>query len=180
MLNVSKSLVSMATASLLILAGCGGGAESEEAAPTNTSTASGGESDHSHTGGEGHEHSHGEDDALVWEGEPEMLGDMEIKLGHHALTLHAGSAVEPAVSITLNGEAVADAKVFNSLLDADGVTVLAEEVPTIYEPETPDEPAHYAQGELDIPAGLSAVVIRFRIVPADGDEATFDIQVPVE
>jgi hypothetical protein len=49
-----------------------------------------------------------------------------IKLGHHGKHLHAGQEVEPAVSITRNGKGVSDAKVFNSLLSADGKTVLVK------------------------------------------------------
>lgn len=130
-------------------------------------------------GGAGHTHSHGADDALVWEGEPKVHLGFTIKLGHHGKQLHAGADVEPAVSITHNGETVADAQVFNALLSADG-KVLAKEVATIYEPTTEDEPAHYAQGALSIPKGVTKVVIRFRIVPADADAVEFDVPVSVE
>ncbi|MCA9173807.1 MAG: hypothetical protein KDB14_04905 [Planctomycetales bacterium] len=130
--------------------------------------------------GHAHGHSHGEDDALVWEGEPRQHAGLVIKLGHHGKHLHAGEEVEPAVSITRNGEPVADAKVFNALVSADGATVLAKEVPTVYEPTTSEEPAHYAQGGLMIPQEAKSLLIRFRIVPADGEEATFDVPVSVE
>lgn len=121
-----------------------------------------------------------EDDSLVWEGEPKQHAGLTIKLGHHSKKLHAGKEVEPAVSITKDGEAVSDAKVFNSLFSADGKTELAKEIPTIYEPETPEEPAHYAQGELAIPQATKQLVIRFRIVPSDADEVTYDVAVSVE
>ena len=130
--------------------------------------------------GHAHGHSHTGDDALVWEGEPKQHAGLVIKLGHHGQHLHAGEEVEPAVSITRDGEPVADAKVFNALVSADGATVLVEEVPTVYEPTTDDEPAHYAQGGLMIPKDAKSVVIRFRVVPADGEEATFDVPVSVE
>lgn len=65
--------------------------------------------------------------------------------------LHAGEEVEPAVSITRNGEPVSDSRVFNALFSADGKTQLAKEVATVYEPTTAEEPAHYAQGTLAIP-----------------------------
>ena len=130
--------------------------------------------------GHSHGHSHGADDALVWEGEPREHAGLEIKLGHHGKQLHAGEEVEPAVSITRGSQPVSDAKVFNSLLSADGATVLAGEVPTVFEPTTEDEPAHYAQGALSIPKGVKEVVIRFRIVPADGEAATFDVPIQVE
>lgn len=131
-------------------------------------------------GAGGHSHSHGEDDALVWEGEPVDLAGLQIKLGHHGKELHAGKEVEPAVSITRDGKPVSDAKVFNALASADGKTILAKEVPTIYEPTTDEEPAHYAQGALAIPKEVSKVIIRFRIVPAGGEPATFDVPVSVK
>lgn len=128
----------------------------------------------------GHAHSHGEDDALVWEGEPQEHAGLTIKLGHHGQHLHAGMEVEPAVSITRGGEAVNDAKVFNSLFSADGKTELFKEVGTVYEPTTEAEPAHYAQGALAIPKGVTGVVIRFRIVPSGADAVTVDVPVTVE
>jgi len=120
------------------------------------------------------------DDSLVWEGEPKEHAGLTIKLGHHSKLLHAGEEVEPAVSITLGGEAVSDAKVFNALFSADGETELAKEVATVYEPTTEEEPAHYAQGALAIPQGVTSVVIRFRVVPSGADAATFDVPVTVE
>lgn len=128
----------------------------------------------------GHGHSHAGDDALVWReevGEP----DCRIALGHHGRALRAGHEVEPAVQITCEGRPVADARVFNALLGTDGRTVLAEEVSTVYEPPTDEEPAHYAQGSLQIPAGLRSVVIRYRIVlPEGGGERAFDLPVAVD
>lgn len=126
-----------------------------------------------------HGHSHGEDDALVWEGEPKEHAGLIIKLGHHGKHLHAGEEVEPAVSITRDGQPVNDAKVFNALLGEDGKE-LAKEVATVYEPTTDEEPAHYAQGGLKIPVGVSKVVIRFRIVPADGEAVEYDVPIVVE
>lgn len=130
--------------------------------------------------GHEHGHSHGEDDALVWEGEPKEHAGMVIKLGHHGKHLHKGEEVEPAVSITKDGKPVDNVEVFNALVTKDGSTVLAKEVATVYEPETPEEPAHYAQGGLKIPADASAVAIRFRIVPAEGEPVTYDVPIAVE
>lgn len=130
--------------------------------------------------GEGHSHSHSGDDALVWEGEPKQFAGMTIKLGHHGAHLHAGEEVEPAVSITKDGKPVDNVKVFNALITKDGSEVLAKEVGTVYEPETSEEPAHYAQGGLKIPADAKAVAIRFRIVPAEGDPVTYDVPITVE
>jgi len=128
----------------------------------------------------GHSHSHAGDDALVWR---EDVGEQgfQFALGHHGQTLRAGHEVEPAVRITREGQPIADARVFNMLLAADGQTVLANEVGTVYEPPTHEEPAHYAQGALRIPAGTQRVVMRYRIVLPEGrGERTFDVPVSVE
>ena len=134
--------------------------------------------DHGHGAeahGSGHDHAGG--DALVWRGEPREHEGLQILLGHHGEHLHAGEAVEPAVSITRDGKPVGDVKVFNSLLSADGKTVLAKEVATVFEPTTEDEPAHYAQGALTIPKGVEGVIIRYRIVMSDAVEVTFNVSV---
>lgn len=120
------------------------------------------------------------DDSLVWEGEPKEHAGLTIKLGHHSKLLHAGQEVEPAVSITRDGADVSDAKVFNALFSADGKAELAKEVATVYEPKTEEEPAHYAQGALAIPKDVAKVIIRFRIVPANGEPLTFDVPVGVK
>ncbi|HEX6985805.1 MAG TPA: hypothetical protein VF170_10520 [Planctomycetaceae bacterium] len=135
--------------------------------------------DHGHAHG-GHGHSHTGDDALVWRQEGVKEGDYTIALGHHGTELHAGEAVEPAVMVRKGGEDVADAKVFNALLAADGETVVSEEKPTVYEPKTAEEPAHYAQGELAVPADAKKVVLRFRVVLPEGGEKTFDVPVDVK
>ncbi len=141
-----------------------------------------GEFSESGTGGHAHSHSHshGDDDALVWEGDPVEHGGTTILLGHHGKHLHAGQEVEPAVSISRDGQPVSDAKVFNALLSADGETVLAEEVGTVYEPPTDEEPAHYAQGALAIPKDVKQVIIRFRINLHETEPETFDVPVTVE
>lgn len=129
----------------------------------------------------GHPHTHEGGDELVWVEEDFEHEGFVLALGHHGKHLHAASFVEPAVSITRDGEAVADAKVFNSLLAADGEEVIREEVPTIYEPETEDEPAHYAQGKLHMPKGSAQFIIRFRIeLPGVEDELTRDITIDAE
>lgn len=130
--------------------------------------------------GHAHGHSHGEDDALVWEGERIEHAGLVIRLGHHGAHLHAGEEVEPAVSITRDGEPVADARVFNALVTADGATVLAAEAPTVYEPTTDDEPAHYARGGLMIPKDAASVAIRFRVVTPDGETIEYDVPISLE
>ena len=127
-----------------------------------------------------HSHHHADDDTLVWRKETSEQG-YDIALGHHGVMLLAGADVEPAVQITREGKPVADARVFNVLLAADGQTELADEAPTVYEPRTSEEPAHYAQGALKIPAGTREAIIRYRIVlPAGKGERTFDVPVTVK
>ncbi|MAG92606.1 MAG: hypothetical protein CMJ48_02470 [Planctomycetaceae bacterium] len=128
-----------------------------------------------------HAHSHEGDDALVWVEEGVEHGSFVLALGHHGKHLHAASFVEPAVSITRDAADVADAQVFNSLVSADGETVIREEEATVYEPETDEEPAHYAQGKLHLPKGSKQYVIRFRIaLPDSDDEFTRDITIEVD
>ena len=141
-----------------------------------------GDDDHHEHAAEEHGsgHSHVGGDALVWKGDPRKHGELQILLGHHGEHLHAGETVEPAVSITRDGKPVADLKVFNSLLSADGKTVLAAEVATVFEPTTDDEPAHYAQGALAIPKGVDAAVIRYRISASNSADVTFDVSIVFE
>ncbi|MEX0612533.1 MAG: hypothetical protein WD738_18855 [Pirellulales bacterium] len=136
--------------------------------------------EHDHDHADGHGHSHAGDDALMWRQEIDEQG-YHIALGHHGRTLAAGHEVEPAVQITRDGQPVADAQVFNALLAGDGKTVLSDEAATVYEPPTSEEPAHYAQGALKIPADTRQVVIRYRIVLPEGSgERTFDVPVAIE
>lgn len=127
-----------------------------------------------------HSHSHDGDDALVWVEEYIKHEGFVLALGHHGRHLHAASSVEPAVSITRDGAAVADAKVFNSLVSADAKEVIRPEAATVYEPKTEDEPAHYAQGKLHLPKGSPRYIIRFRIeLPGVESELTRDITIEV-
>jgi len=105
----------------------------------------------------------------------------DISLGHHGVSLLAGSKVEPAAQITRDGKPVADAKVFNALLEGNGKTVLAAEVATVSEPPSDNEPSHYAQGKLKIPAGTREAVLRYRVVLPEGKgEHTYDVPVAVK
>ena len=153
------------------VSGCGVSSQPEDAGPPESA-------------GEpksGHSHSHEGDDALVWVEENIEHEGFLLALGHHAKHLHAASFVEPAVSITRDGEAVADAEVFNSLVSADGTEVIREEAATIYEPETEEEPAHYAQGKLHLPKGSKQFLIRFRIaLPGAQEDLTRDITIEVD
>ncbi len=129
--------------------------------------------DHDHAG-----HHHEGDDALIWQRSDIQHADYLISIGHHSKLLHAGEPMEPAVSITINGNPVSDAQVFNSLWSGDGKMALVEEVRAIYEPPTAAEPAHYAQGSLDIPSDAKNVVVRFRIVlPGNADDVFYDMPV---
>lgn len=153
------------------------GCEQPSATPAATTTAEHGHDEHGHD----HGHTHSGDDSLVWGRSDVEQAGYQIKLGHHSQKLHSGEEIEPAVSISRDGQAVADAQVFNSLQATGGAAVLAAEVATVYEPETADEPAHYAQGALQVPAGTEAGIIRFRIgLPAGVGEHSFDLPVTFE
>jgi hypothetical protein len=129
---------------------------------------------HRHDHGHAHQHEH--DDALVWQRSDIQHAHYAISLGHHSTIVHAGEPVEPAVSITNHGTPVSDAQVYISLWSGDGKTLLAKEVRTIYEPPTDAEPAHYAQGELNIPSISRTVVVRFRVVyPGSAGEVSYDM-----
>jgi len=120
------------------------------------------------------------EDALLWLKTLKEQG-YEISLGHHGTTLLAGGKVEPAVQITKDGKPVANAKVFNAMLEANGKTVLAEEAATVYEPPSSDEPSHYAQGPLKIPSGTREAVLRYRVILPEGKgERTYDVPVAVK
>ncbi len=126
-------------------------------------------------------HSHGPGDELVWEVKEKIADtDFEIWLGHHGSHFHGGDTIEPSVAIMKNGQAFADAKVFNQLVNPDDIeTALTDEVETVYEPGTDEEIAHYAQGDLQIPAEATQSVIRFRIQIPELDEFSRDASVKI-
>ena len=68
------------------------------------------------------------DDALTWSKVLKEQG-YDISLGYHGTNLLAGGKVEPAVQITRDGKPVADAKVFNALLEANGKTCWPQKSP---------------------------------------------------
>ncbi len=152
-----------------IVAGCGSG---ENKQPDTQSPGNGGKQSSGHT--------HEGDDALFWQREGIEHEGYVIKLGHHGLKVYADHDLEPAVSVTRDGEPVTDAKVFNSLVAADRKTVLAAEVATVYEPATDEEEAHFAQGELKVPGDVSRVIIRYRIELPGGSEYQHDVKVEAE
>ena len=126
-----------------------------------------------------HVHEHG--DELVWKVK-EKVGDtnIEIWLGHHGTHFHGGDSIEPAVVIAKDGKALADAKVFVQLADPNSVKdVLTEETATVFEPETEEEIAHYAQGKLKLPADATKCLIRCRIEIPAMDEISRDVSMDV-
>jgi hypothetical protein len=123
------------------------------------------------------EHDHEHADKLVWVKKDVENSGFTISLGQHGDHFHIGDMIEPAATIQKDGQDVADAEVYNSLVSSDGATVLVEEVKTVYEPKTADEPAHYAQGGLKIPEGAQKFLIRFRIkLPGVEQEQTLEIE----
>ncbi|MFT7640854.1 MAG: hypothetical protein ACI9G1_002598 [Pirellulaceae bacterium] len=158
MLHQSKNYLSLVLILLALTLGCGPAAEPEG-------------------NGETDPHLHEAGDDLVWEVKQKIVdSEFEIWLGHHGNHFHADDPIEPAISITKSGEAYADAKVFNVMVDPnDPEKTLGEEIATVYEPATEDEIAHYAQGELKIPSGATKFVIRYRIVIADRADHIVDV-----
>ena len=127
-------------------------------------------------------HTHGDADLLVWESKEKIEGtELEIWFGHHGNHFHLGDEIEPAVAIMRGGNAYADAMVFNAMVNpADENKLIGQEMATVYESETADEIAHYAQGELVIPYQGTEFAIRYRVVLPDLDrEITRDVKVQV-
>lgn len=164
---------------LMLVAGCQSPTES---ASSDASPETGAPADVAHAdepGDVGHTHEPG--DELVWEAKEKIDGTgFEIWMGHHGSHFHAGDMIEPSVAIMRDGKAFADAAVFNQLVEPDYPTeAITEEVATVYEPETDEEIAHYAQGKLEIPADGKACVIRFRIEILELGSLTRDMKVKV-
>jgi hypothetical protein len=127
-------------------------------------------------------HVHGDEDKLMW-GDELIQDGFKITLGWHGEHIHAGEPdepLEPAAMITKDGKAVADAVVSVSLLDKDKKEIV-KKVATEYEAADeggPGEPAHYAQGRLDVPAGTTKAFIRFHIkLPGVTDEFISEVEI---
>ncbi len=150
---------------LVFLSGCADDTASN--VPTATTTAG--------------EHAHAAGDELVWPLKETIVDTgYEIWLGHHGNHFHGGEKIEPAIAITKDGQSVDNAQVFNVLVDADNAESAPNEVQTIYEAATDEEIAHYAQGELAIPAGAKKITIRYRLTLPDlPDEITRDVTVNI-
>ena len=160
-MNLQRILTTLAI--LMLIAGC-----------QNAETAEKGKSAE-------HEHTHEPGDELVWEFK-EKLADtgIDLWLGHHGDHFHAGDKIEPSVAIMKDGKPIADAKVYNQLVDPDDATkTITEEVATVYEPETEEEIAHYAQGDLELPLTAEGCVVRFRIEIPEAESLTRDMEVKV-
>lgn len=116
----------------------------------------------------------------VWvEKEIEHAG-MTLSLGYRGDAPQAGKAFEPVAMITRDGRPVADAMVFVSLLDGAEADA-GEDQATVYEISQDRKAGHYAQGELQAPAGAQSCTVRFRIVFADAQEDwTRDVEMPVQ
>ncbi len=144
--------------------------------PPQSANGSGGDGAAANTDGDGNRgHTHEGDDALVWRRADLEYEGYVISLGHHGKQLFAGHEAEPAVMITKNGEPVADAKVFVTLLDAAGEDVITEEQATVYEPATAEEPAHYAQASVKMPAEATELTLRYRIELSEASEFSRDV-----
>jgi hypothetical protein len=144
-----------------LLAGCGSNPESSPALPAKPGAAE--------------KHS-----SVVWiERDIEHEGSM-ISLGYRDQS-KADTPLEPVTAITRDGKPVADAMVFNRLVDADTGDGLGDEVATIYEPSPGSDPAIYAQGKLKRPDSTKKCKVRFRVVlPNVDQEWQRDVELPVK
>lgn len=166
---IQSILYTLMALMMLIIVGCQD--------PENTQTGSGDATPPTADAPEADDkHTHDAADVLTWVQLDIQEGDFTLSLGHHGDHFHGGDTIEPAVKISRGDDDVADAIVHNSLVAEDAETVLAEERPTVFEPMTDDEPAHYAQGALQIPKDAKNFLIRFRIqLPGSDIESMYDI-----
>ena len=164
---------------LAIVAGCQGDPENGSDDRNKAEKKDSGKEKMHAENGEGHPHAEGHD-KLVWSKKDLDVEGYKISLGHHGDHFHFGDKIEPAVIITKDGNDVADAEIFNSMITKEDQSVLVEEVKLVFEPKTDAEPAHYAQGEMTIPKGKGDVMIRFRIkLPGSENDSVHDIEFPV-
>ena len=137
-------------------------------------------------GDHGHSHGHGGhddeiDETLVWHLSDIELGGCTIQLGQHGLVVRAGAELEPAVTITRDGDAVEGAQVYATLVADDEQTILTEETLAVFEAASEEEPAHYAQNNLRVPADAEKVIIRYRIELPDGaGSGTYEVALNTE
>lgn len=117
---------------------------------------------------------------LFWVQSDIHEGDFVLSLGHRRQTLRGGEELKPVVRVVKDANDVAEAVVHNSLVAEDRETVLVEERPTVFKPQTGDEPGHYAEGNLQIPTDAEKFLIRFRIQLPDSDfESQYDMECAV-
>jgi len=157
----------------LVLAGCGAPDSANKPLPDNQQgkTPAG--------AGKAQPHVHAHDDALFWQREGIEHDGALVSLGHHGAHIHAGEELEPAVSVTRDGQPVADARVSFSLVDQQGGEVAGPAAAT-YEPPTDEEPAHYAMAKLLVPGDAARITIRYGVELSGGEPLVRDVTVPVE
>jgi len=170
-MKVSLRIVLILFVGIALASGCNKPEESDDTG--------GGDGAEVTTDDDGQEHSHGDDDALIWQRKDIEHEGYVISLGHHGEQLYADHEAEPAVMVEKDGEPVANAFVFVTLLDVSGENVITEEQGTTYEPPIPAEPAHYAQAEVMMPAGATEAMLRFRITLPEASEFSEDVVVPL-
>ncbi len=120
-----------------------------------------------------------DDNALIWQRADLEHEGYVISLGHHGEQLYADHKAEPAVMITRDGEPVADAMVFVTLLDSAGEKVLTQEQATVYKLPTDAEPAYYSPTSVMLPADATEVTLRYRITFPEAGEFSQDVVIPV-
>ena len=121
-------------------------------------------------------HKHGDDDALYWPKRDVKHEGFVISLGHHGNHFHGGDKLEPAVAISQGDVDVSAASMTCQLMD--GETAIGDPVAMVFEPKTEEEPAHYAQGELEFPKEEKTYQVHF-VVNLPGVEAPYKDSIDV-
>jgi hypothetical protein len=140
---------------LLLLAGCGGNSSQPSPAPPSTTK------------------------PLTWIEKDIQHEGMTISLGYRGPAEGGERGVEPIATIIRDGQSVANAMVFCSLLSADD-QAMGDEAATLYEPPAGKEPGLYTAGKMKLPDEGSRCTVRFRIVlPESEQDWLRDVEIPL-
>jgi hypothetical protein len=123
-----------------------------------------------------------EEPAIEWVQKELAHGDAKIALGIREEAPNGKLSLEPVAAITRDGQPVAGAMVFVSLVapgEDSANAGSASEVATVYQPASGQTPALYSPVPLDLPGGKAPSAVRFRIVlPSADSDFTHEISLP--
>jgi hypothetical protein len=116
---------------------------------------------------------------LIWIEKDIQHEGMTISLGYRGQAEEGERGVEPIATITRDGQPVANAMVFCSLLAADD-QAMGDEAATLYEPPVGKEAGLYTPGKMKLPDKGSRCTVRFRIVlPESEQDWLRDVEIPL-